>query len=311
MTRYQDPWSVQIELTCGCTRLCKFCGLRAIRTRPYEDLRFMDTELAENIAKQLGAWFDHKRIEFALRGEPTLNPHLIEIISIFRTYFPKSQLLLSTNGDQIRKDLSMINKLFDAGLNILLIDGYNNDYYWWKKALTNVSYPVFDFFEDRPKVYSYKGYKHQEIILMDDISKSSGKSPIRRLNNQAGNAYCPELNIYPLRYPLKKRCSNPFREIVVFNNGHVPICCMDYREQFIIGKTPEQSLQEIWNSELYNAVRVLLFYKHRIFEPCSRCDYRGYKVGLLKQPNNLSLKEAIEILKNKDIKIKEEDILDV
>ena len=311
MNKYQDPWSVQVELTCGCTRLCKFCGLRAIRRRPYEDLRFMSTELAEDIAKQLGTWFDHKRIEFALRGEPTLNPKLIEIISIFRNEFPKSQLLLSTNGDQIRKDLSTVNKLFNAGLNILLIDVYNNNYQWWREKLLSLPYHVLDFFRDKPKVYTYRGYKHQEIILMEDISKSSGKSPIRRLNNQAGNVYCSELNIYPLKYSLKKRCSNPFREIVIFNNGNVPICCMDYREQFIIGKTPERSLQEIWNSELYNAVRVLLYYRHRIFEPCSRCNYRGYKVGLLKQPENLSFKEAIEILKSKGIKLKEEEILNV
>jgi len=271
----------------------------------------MSTELAENIARQLGTWFDHKRIEFALRGEPTLNPELIEIISIFREKFPKSQLLLSTNGDQIRKDFSIVNNLFNAGLNILLIDTYDNNYYWWRKRLTNLPYSVFGFFRDRPKVYSYKGHKHQEIILMDDISKSSGKSPIRKLNNQAGNAYCPELNIYPLKQPLKKRCSNPFHELVIFNNGHVPICCMDYREQFIIGKTPEQSLQEIWNSELYNAVRVLLYFRHRIFEPCSVCNYRGYKVGLLKQPDNLSLKEAIEIIKSKGVEIKKGEILDV
>jgi len=297
---YIDPWSIQIEFSKGCTRLCKWCGLSSIRTKPKQDLCFMSLDLATDIAKQLGAWFDRKRVEFALRGEPTLNPNCTEIVSIFRKYFSKAQLMLTTNGDIIRKNFDMINNLFNAGLNILLVDVYDNTFEQWKEKLSILEYDFYDFFKDKSKVYTYKGYKNKEIIIMDNISTTSGRCSIRVLNNQGGSVNCPELGITPLRYPLLRRCSNPFRELVVFNDGSVPICCMGgYKNEFIVGKTPEQSLKEIWNSDLYNAVRVFLFHKQRVFEPCSSCDYKGYKLGLLKQPDNMSIKDANEILETK------------
>jgi len=258
----------------------------------------MSIELAIDIAKQLGTWFTRKRIEFALRGEPTINPKCIEIIKIFRENFPKSQLMITTNGDIIQKNFDMINNLFDNGLNTLLVDAYER-YEWWKDQLSNLSFDFFDFYEDKPIVYGYVGYKEKRIILMDSIIKKSRQTIIRRLNNQGGSVNYPELGITPLTYPLMRRCSNPFRELVIFNDGSVPICCMGgYKNEFIVGKTPEQSLKDIWNSDLYNAVRKLLYHKQRVFLPCLRCDYKGYRIGLLKEPE-VSLKEAREIVSQK------------
>lgn len=295
---YNNPYSIQIELSNNCTRRCKWCGVSTIKAKPHQDQKFMSTELATNIAKQLGTWFGHKRIEFALRGEPTLNPKCIEITKIFRENFPKSQLMITTNGDIIRKNINIINDLFDNGLNILLVDAYER-YDWWKEQLSNLRFNFFDFYEDKPMVYGYIGYKEQRIILMDSIIKKNRQTMIRRLNNQGGSVNCPELGIVPLTYPLMRRCSNPFRELVIFNDGSVPICCMaGYKNKFIVGKTPEQSLKDIWNSDLYNAVRKLLYHKQRIFLPCLRCDYKGYRLGLLKEPE-MSLEEAKKIVSQK------------
>lgn len=290
---YNTPYSVQIELCSGCTRKCKFCGLSTVGNKPY---KFMSLELAENIAKQLGSWFDHKRVEFALRGEPTLNPNCVKIISFFREYFPKSQLTITTNGDVIKKDFRLIDQLFDNGLNLLMVDTYEK-YDWWLDNLKQMKYQLYDFYDDKPTVYGYKGFLHQEIVLADDLTKKSGKNMRKKLNNQAGNVNCPELGIVPLKYPLVRRCSNPFRELVIFYDGKVPICCMDYKNEFIVGKTPELSLKEIWNSTLYDSVRQLLYNKQRNFAPCNKCDYKGYRVGLINEPE-IDINDAKVIVGN-------------
>lgn len=297
--KYVAPYSVQIELCKGCTRSCYFCGINSIGNKPY---KFMSIELATNVAEQLGSWFPKKRLEFAMRGEPTLNPNAPEIISIFRKNFPKAQLMLTTNGDIIKKNPVLITQLFNSGLNLLMVDAYER-YYWWWDFLIKTDYPLYDFHKDKPTVYGYKGFDHHEIVLTNDISTMSGKDMRKVLNNQAGNVYCSELGLYPLRYPLRRRCSNPFRELVIFHDGKIPLCCMDYKEELIVGKTPEQSLQDIWSSDLYNAIRVLLYHKQRVFAPCTRCDYKGYRLGLLQEPDGMSVDEAKEIVKQRtDIK---------
>ena len=104
-------------------------------------LKFMDSVLARDIAYELNKWFDGKgkRIEFALQGEPTLNPNILEIIAEFREHYPKCQLLVSTNGDHLGFDplgvllskgskVVSVEKLFESGLNILMIEAYDGSF---------------------------------------------------------------------------------------------------------------------------------------------------------------------------------------
>jgi len=293
-----EPWSVQVEATFGCTRLCRFCGLRSVKNRPLEDVKFMTLETADMISKQLGEWFDHKRVEFALRGEPTLNPNITEIIKTFRVNFKKGQFMLSTNGDIIKKNPELVDMLFENGLNILMIDMYDRNYEFWHDFVKQFNYKAYNFYEDKVTPYRYYSHKTKMIILMPDIVEHNKESSVRVLNNQAGNAYAPDLGILPLSVPLRRRCHLPFREVSIYYNGNVPICCMDYKEKFIIGNIHEKNLKEIWDSEKFNAVRKVLYYGLREkIDPCKRCNYQGNKLGLVSEPD-MSLSRAVTIIIN-------------
>jgi len=229
------PWSCQVELTEGCPRLCKWCGVWAIWEKPENRiLKFMQVDLAQKIASDLGSWLPKLRVEFALQGEPLFNPNAVEIVRVFRTSFPKSQLLINTNGDPLRKedgiDTDRILALFDAGLNCLLVDIYDGEgsYNWFNDKLRGSNVSVKDFYSEGGNVYTYKGYKHKEIVLLDSIAVRSGESKRRVLNNQAGNAnpeFAKELGISILNTPIQRRCSNVFRELVVKYDGTVTACC--------------------------------------------------------------------------------------
>lgn len=294
----KNPWSVQIELTEGCNRRCKMCGIHTIMKNNFY-FKFMTLELAEQISKELNEWFDHKRIEFALQGEPLLNKNSAKIIEIFRTNFPKSQLLITTNGDPILNKTKKIDKLFESGLNTLLIDAYDT-YENWNEYLINSELKIntYNYFRDKPKVWAYKGYKHKEIILIEDFENNNGKTAQKRFNNQAGNVYNEELGIFPLLEPIKQRCTNVFRELVIKYDGTVTACCMDWRRELIVGKFPEQTLKNIWQSDKFNAIRQLLYNKERIIVPCCFCNYKGFRVGLVDDPeinkSNEELKKYIE-----------------
>jgi len=282
VTYFPDPWAIQVEPVFGCTRLCRFCGLRSVKP---DKPKFMSIELAYKISKELGEWFEKKRVEFALRGEPTLHPQITDIISTFRDNFPKGQFLIATNGDIIKNNGELVDKLFASGLNILLIDIYDDNYSWWKEYVRTFGIRYYEFYRDGMNPYRYHGFKKKFIVLMDSVARNKRKHIVRYLNNQAGNVFAPELGLAPLIRPKKQRCQIPFREISIFYDGTVPICCMDYREECVLGKFPDQSLKDIWYGDNAYLVRCHLYDKRRdLITPCKRCDYVGKKVGLLPNP---------------------------
>lgn len=284
--KYPNPWSCQVEITRNCSRRCSMCGINSTGWKLGE-YEFMTTELAEKIAIELNNWLGKLRIEFALQGEPLANPRAAEIIKIFRDKFPKSQLLISTNGDFLTRELA--ENLFNNGLNILLVNCYDKytkpriqeilaPLTCYPEKSTNI--PSLDFYKDKPKVYCYQGNNFKEIIYIDSVINNDGISKIRKLNNQGsyGNNYSGKI------LPLKNSCSNVFREIVIKANGDIMSCCMDWLKKQPVGKFPEKSLKEIWEGEKFNNIRKQLYnYDRTNLELCKGCDYVGFKVGIARK----------------------------
>src|SRR4030066_89778 len=94
--KQEPPFCIQIELTEGCNLMCSFCGVHGIR-QSAGMYKFMTIDIAIKIVSLLQSshgW--NPRIEFAMHGEPTLNPNFVEIIKLFNTL--NMPLMLCTNG---------------------------------------------------------------------------------------------------------------------------------------------------------------------------------------------------------------------
>ena len=88
--------------------------------------------------------------------------------------------------------------------------------------------------------------------------------------------------------PLQSKCVKMFREIVIQYNGVIPVCCFDYRREFVMAKFPEDgTLEQIWESKPYVMARHLFYNKKRFMAPCYKCDFKGgFRQGFLKDPFN-------------------------
>lgn len=313
---YPKPWILQVEMTEGCNRRCFFCGIHTLyKDKTRESLyRYMTLDEAWSIAGSLGSWLSKPRIEFALQGEPTLNPNCVGIINAFRTQLPKCQLQITTNCDPLRTkngfDAKRIGKMFKAGMNIFVADYYGEKFDMpyseffggIKQAAADSGIPglderTFDFYDksapEHAKIWGYQGSDISKIVVIDN---TASRNVNRTLNNQSGNADPEQLikNISLEHYnkmvsglPKMNRCEQPFRSLSIKYDGAVPICCMDWGREHIMGKFPEDgSYEQIWNSHHYKNVRTLIFHKRRdALSPCLRCDYHGYRVGLVENPN--------------------------
>jgi len=304
MSKNGLPNNIQVELVEGCNRMCAFCGIYSIwKEKQDRIVHFMDFDLAKQVAAGLSSWkgFEKKRIEFAMHGEPTLHPKHTDIITVFRKSLPYAQLQFTTNGILLHQwGSDYVKKLFQSGVNILVVDTYSNREEI-NKALVGSGIRISSYYGDGSvNPYHYHGPDLQVIVVMDDLGKRSGSRAARKILNHAGNSnqkVLLRLGIPPINAPLTKKCSRPFREITIHYDGTVPICCTDWRHECLLGKFPDSgSFQDIWNSDGFQSARALLGNGLREgIVPCARCDYNGgFRLGLLPKPPRISEQDALD-----------------
>jgi len=76
-----------------------------------------------------------------------------------------------------------------------------------------------------------------------------------------------------LELPAERTCHLPLFSVAVLLTGDVILCCQDWRSELVLGNVFETSLEEVWNSERYLAVRRGVAGDGQpAASPCSGCD---------------------------------------
>lgn len=288
--RQQPPYTIQIEPTEGCNLGCSFCGLQGMKKKGKTPWNFMELKTAINIASKISKANWHSKIIFAMHGEPTLNNNLFEIIKIFRRYLPNNIFHIISNGFGFVRNnnglspLQYCEKLFECGINHILLDNYSPDGDW-KAVVNDVNDNFTILYLGIDKTHMFRSDKGKDIIVLPSI-ESTKISFVRNLKNHCGAAF-------PLddKYN-EKRCAVPFRELSFRWDGNVAICCDDFRGQYFIGNIFDYNeIENLWNNERFQAARVMLYNHKRSFSPCRGCTNISMRVGLL--PDKLG-KDVLE-----------------
>jgi radical SAM protein with 4Fe4S-binding SPASM domain len=275
----ESPNAIQVEMTEGCNLYCNFCGLQGIREKGKHDFKFLTVGLAGEIADRIAKAGWTSRIEFAMHGEPTMNPNCAAIIATFRYALPKQSIMVTSNGGGLLKgDLTLnVDTLFKAGLNVLLLDNYEYVNIVPKiKAQYTGEHMIYEYpsnAEANPH-HRRKPDEH-DIVVVQDISKAdAGTHSV--LNNHSGAAFPPNDK------GVGKRCAKPFRELSIRWDGNVALCCNEWRGVYKIGRVQDYAtITELWNHERFYAARQKLVIGERDFGECKGCDAMSYRVGLL------------------------------
>lgn len=272
----EPPFCLQIELTEGCNLRCQFCGLNGIRGKE-NDYKFMSIELAERITYllKLDGW--HPRIEFAMHGEPSMNPQMPEILRVFRKQLPrKTHLMMTSNGAGFVKDPTRIVDEALEYLNVLALD--------WYEGVQLVP-KLLDRYQGKHRVHYYpqeqeanphrrRKVENHDLVVVQDIELAT-KGTHSTLNNHAGCG-APRND-----RAQGKRCAKPFRELSIRWDGNVAVCCNDWTGLYKVGNVLGQTLEQLWQSPALRAARRKLYHGQRDFGPCDGCDALSYRPGLL------------------------------
>lgn len=265
------PNSIQIEFTEGCSMFCDFCGLHGIREGK-GDYKFMTEEVARAVAHSIRVAGWTSRIEFAMHGEPSMNPGFVELVRIFRQELPKNQLMMTSNGSGFIKE-GRVEQVFAAGLDILALDDYADGFVARVTLPANVPvrrYPEED--EGNPHRRYPKKVLPFVTVIADIASTSTGTHG--NFTNHCGSAFPYEA--------VQRRCAKPFRELSVRWDGNVAICCEDWRGEFAVGNAAQLGVLAVWHHPRLQAARRFLINGDRSkVTPCNKCNHKSYRVGLL------------------------------
>lgn len=282
MHKQEAPFTIQIELSEGCNvkvprsdgtaGLCEACGLNGIRDGA-GNYKFMTVETATAVAKQISLAGWNSQLLFAMHGEPSMNPNMVDIISVFRFYLPKAYMVMLTNGGGFIKSGRLVD-IFDAGLNVLAFDDYEGAGLVERVPFHEATVPIHEY-PANPDANPHRRTKKQFIVKIVDI-KNATKGTHSKLNNHAGTGMPPNTSMWG------KRCAKPFREVGVRWDGTISGCCVDWRGLVEVGNIYDKPLDELWNGPVMDAMRhILIKGDRKMINLCAGCDHPSYRVGLL------------------------------
>jgi len=252
------PTEIEISESGTCNRSCSFCPRSA---KDFVDKKeFISNELHEKLCKELQVLNYKGTIRYSGFVEPLLDKNIYNLINMVKTYLPDVNIEMVTNGDPL--NLKRLEKLFQSGLNRILISAYDGEEDanrlegLCKSAnLTNDQYIV------RHRYYSEE--------------KDFGIT----LSNRSGLMENAEFQIKSLIEPLKNPCYIPSYTFFLDYQGDVLMCPHDWGKKVILGDLNKENLTKIWFSKKSMQIRKMLNKSNRNFTPCNVCDVEGTFMG--------------------------------
>ena len=252
------PTEIEISESGTCNRTCSFCP----RSDPkFEDKKeFISNKLHEKMCIELKELNYKGTVRFSGFIEPMLDKNIYNLISMVRNYIPESNIEMVTNGDPL--NLARLKKLFNSGLNRILISAYDGkeeaeklDDLCKRANLTEREFIV----------------RHRYLSEDDDFGIT--------LSNRSGLMENAEFKIETLKEPMKKPCYIPSYTFFLDYQGDVLMCPHDWGKKIILGDLNKEKLLDIWFNNKSMQVRKMLNKANRNFTPCNVCDVEGTLMG--------------------------------
>ncbi len=252
------PTEIEISESGTCNRSCSFCPRSA---KDFKDIKeFISINLHEKLCSELADLNYSGTVRYSGFVEPLLDKNIYNLIKMVREYIPKTNIELVTNGDVLNS--KRLNKLFENGLNKILISAYDSK-------------------EDADKLEELcinANLSNEQYIVRHRYYSEDSDFGIT-LSNRSGLMENAEYKIESLKEPLKKPCYIPAYTFFLDYQGDVLMCPHDWGKKVILGNLMKDKLIDIWFSKKSMSIRKMLHKSNRNFNPCNVCDVDGTLMG--------------------------------
>ena len=252
------PLHIDIELAGRtCDFHCTMCPLGSDSYRKEYQSGMMPTEMAKQIITEMGK-LGIPAMKPNFRGEPLLHKGLEDILYHAHTT-GMVDIRINTNANALTLPRAYTLK----NLCDLIIVGK------WERTVDNLAMLLDVPGKARVRVQMtvQKANEHQVETLRQSFEELGCEftAPWAMDRGQGGKL------VSGSRVATGRQiCNHPFARMVIAWDGTVFGCCNSWRDEFVVGKYPDQSIMELWNSERMDELRVLAMNPDRA-EPCKSC----------------------------------------
>lgn len=288
----RPPDTMIVDVTNACNLRCPVCPVTVAMTRPRG---FMPLDRFKAVIDDLGRHGWKPAMFFNFSGEPTMNPALPDMVAYATANGHDS--FLSTNVTFLTEDLS--EKLIRAGLGrvALCLDGFTkeaHESYRVRSDFERTKANIVGFVEakrrlgaDRPvtvlqTLLTSLSEDHQAEIKA--WAKEIGIDKVRFKSFSLGSHTDDETRsrwswMVPKRLDLRRHqegsvrqvCSTPLHQSVVFWNGQLGLCCIDYDRVVELPNVDEAGYVAAFRSDA--AARARRSGVAKRFDICRACSY--------------------------------------
>ncbi len=265
------PATLDIELTNNCNLDCLMCSRSLMKRKT----GYMDVSLLRKIVEELKS-HPPKSIGLHLFGESLMHPDLIRMIRLIKENVSDVKLLLSTNAYFLNRDVS--REIIDSGLDRIRfsLDGIDGSTYEkirkgsdFERVVNNIK----GFIDVRNSADASYPFIQMQIIGMKDTADQVRRfrdiwTPLLSENDRiivqefmtfAGRV--PDRTCFKIasfRDRLKRRlpCLRLWKNLVIYWDGKVGICCYDYDGELSVGDIKEEPISRIWQGQKINSMRL-------------------------------------------------------
>jgi len=242
----KDLKYIEIETCSSCTRTCKWCSFGNFNDFRNFENKLLETKYIIKIFEELKERKFNGKVAFYSINEPLLDERITsgKLISMCKDFL-KEEVYISiiTNGDLL--ELQVINNLYDAGLDQLIVSIYDDYTY--------------------NKIFNYKK-SYNDIKILDQRRYNIGQWEY----NRAGAIDC--INKPKSTY---NSCYMPFFRTVVGWDGEVRICPHETLNKLRFGNIKHEKLFDILTKKEFMNFRETLVNRRETLSPCKDCNVDG------------------------------------
>lgn len=277
----ETPYTIFIDPSSVCNFNCKFCMNKYI-----PEPKFMSYAVYLKLIKDLDEFEKPvKVIRLYGLGEPMLNQHFIDMVTVAKKSSKVLAVDTTTNGSKLSIDYN--KKLIDSGIDRIniSIEGMNSSQYKkftgrkidFKRLCKNIEHLYknktnLTIFAKINGDYLTDEEKEKFIEIFKPITDGCN---IEYTMNCWYDIDVPdkneELGVYGQKREEVDICPYIFYSMMVHADGICSVCFLDWKQRMIIGDTHLNSIKEIWGSEAFNSFRIDMLNgkKNQI---CMNCD---------------------------------------
>jgi radical SAM protein with 4Fe4S-binding SPASM domain len=262
-TELDFPIHLDIETTNICNLRCPMCPrTEMVQEGTFGEVGRMTRAEYANVIDQ-AVLHGVKSIKLNYLGEPLAHKDVV-----WQVKYAKDKKVLdvmfNTNASLLKPETS--KALLEAGLDNLFIsfDAVDPELFEDRRTGTSIGKVidnVYNFVKLRNAKYPHVQIRVSMVMYKDPMwmEQFEGlKTMWKRLVDAVGYGFYTERDRSKLGEYSEVSgfwCAQPFQRMFLKYNGNVTICCVDDKDETVVGNWREQKLHDIWNGPAYRDIR--------------------------------------------------------